>query len=63
MKVKENKTDLAKATQKMRELLDCDNERVVLSAAKELISIAEAEQKENNCGGDIHLEVSIKIVE
>lgn len=61
--MKEKNSDLKKATQKMRELLDCDNERVVLSAAKELISIAEAEQKENENGGDIHLEVSIKIVE
>ena len=61
--MKEKNPDLKKATQKMRELLDCDNERVVLSAAKELISIVEAEQKENDNGGDVHLEVSIKIVE
>ena len=61
--MKEKNSDLKKATQKMRELLDCDNERVVLSAAKELISIAEAEQKETDNSGDIHLEVSIKIVE
>lgn len=53
------KKNIEKATEKIAELLDCENERVVLSAAKEIISMAEPE--ENNT--DIKLEVEIKIVE
>lgn len=63
--MEEKNTDLTMATGKMRELLTCDNERVALSAAKELISIAgaEAEQRAKESENNVHLEVSIRIVE
>lgn len=60
MENKNAETDLSHAADKMRELLHCGNERVELSAAKELMALAEAEsanEKEN----EIRLEVNIKI--
>ena len=48
------------ATEKLRELLHCGNERVELSAAKEILA-KESEDVEDN--GRIELEVTIRVVE
>ena len=48
------------ATAKLRELLHCGNERVELSAAKEILAkIAEEEKDEPN---NIELQVTIRVV-
>lgn len=48
----------ADAQNKLKHLLFCGNERVELSAAKEILSMAE----KNSDGGEIKLDVTIKIV-
>ena len=57
--------NLSRAATKLEELLSCGNERVELSAAKEILSIAEAQAnlKSKEAEGNIKLEVEIKIVE
>ncbi len=58
------KDGLTRATDKLEKLLNCGNERVELSAAKEILSIAEAQAaKEKKDDEKITLEVEIKIVE
>lgn len=57
--------NLSRAATKLEELLTCGNERVELSAAKEILSIAEAQAslKNKETEGTVRLEVEIKIVE
>ena len=47
------------ATEKLRELLHCGNERVELSAAKEILA-KETDAPEDN--GKVELEVTIRVV-
>ena len=52
---------------KLKELLECDNERVVLSASKELLSLLDNEEKINNQPDDEseldnRLEVTLKVI-
>jgi len=49
------------AVKKLEELLHCGNERVELSAAKELISLQDAEQEEAKA--DTSFTVEIRVIE
>ena len=49
-----------KAYDKLVQLMSCDNERVALAAAKEIMSIYEKEDAAAD--GDISLEVTIKVI-
>ncbi len=55
----EKKAPQAQAAEKLGELLHCGNERVELSAAKEILSMAEdmAEQEK------LELEVTIRVID
>lgn len=55
----------AQAEAKLRELLHCGNERVELSAAKEILSMAEAEaeQRVREEKAEPKLEVIIRVLE
>ncbi len=52
---------MEQATAKLNQLLDCGNERVELSAAKEILALAEDKNRDDD--KNIQLEVTIKIVE
>lgn len=49
-----------RAYDKLVQLMSCDNERVALAAAKEIMSIYEKEDAAAD--GDISLEVTIKVI-
>lgn len=54
-------TQIKEITDKMHMLLHCGNERIELAAAKELLSLAEAEATKKDDG--IKLDVTIRVVE
>ncbi len=56
----ENGGTLKQAAAKLGELLDCGNERVELSAAKEILAMAEEREKDE--AEKVQLEVTIRIV-
>ena len=49
-----------RAYDKLVQLMSCENERVALAAAKEIMSIYEKE--DTAADGDISLEVTIKVI-
>lgn len=62
MKAEKKKTssrEIARA--KLETLMNCENERVALSAAKEILSMEDEEREENP--SDISLEVTIKVID
>lgn len=58
--VKEAKSPTEKAYGKMVQLMSCENERVALAAAKEVLSACE--KKEADSDGTVELEVTIKVI-
>ena len=57
-------TGLEQAIAKLRELLHCGNERVELSAAKEILAMAETEAAQRaRSQQEVRLEVEIRIAE
>ena len=52
----------AQAAEKLKELLHCGNERVELSAAKEILSLAEELERESEKEQTVALTVNIRIV-
>ncbi len=55
----EKKAPQAEATEKLGELLHCGNERVELSAAKEILAMAEESAEQEK----LELEVTIRVVD
>lgn len=57
---KEAESPTEKAYGKMVQLMSCENERVALAAAKEVLSACEKKEADND--GTVELEVTIKVI-